>query len=113
MPPASSTHPVYDPTGRLTSTQLRSNDHSVINLHGYAYNAAHQRTVGTRTNVSVVGGSYSRRTGYSYDDAGAPPTTSTRQSAPIAAASSTARRLSSSAFCRPAASAAVNSPPRQ
>jgi hypothetical protein len=29
----------YDSTGRLTSTQLRSNDHSVINLHEYAYNA--------------------------------------------------------------------------
>jgi hypothetical protein len=59
----------YDPTGRLTSTGLRSNDHSVINLHEYAYNAGHQRILGTRTNASV-GATYSLRTGYAYDDGG-------------------------------------------
>jgi hypothetical protein len=59
----------YDPTGRLLSTVLRNSDHSTLNLHEYAYNAGHQRVLGTRTNASV-GATYSLRTGYAYDDGG-------------------------------------------
>ena len=44
---------------------------------------------------------------------GKPPPIRIRQSAPIAAASSIIVLLSSIAACRPAASAAGNSPPRQ
>ena len=35
----------FDTTGRLTATQLRSNDHSVLNLYGYAYNAGSPREI--------------------------------------------------------------------
>ena len=56
---------------------------------------------------------WARAPARSFEPSGRPPPRMTRHCAPIAAASSIARRLSSIAACRPAASGAVNRPPRQ
>ncbi|HEX5218590.1 MAG TPA: hypothetical protein VFZ59_03395, partial [Verrucomicrobiae bacterium] len=54
---------VYDLNARLWSTMLKKSDHSTLNSHTYAYNAANQRT---QQAFGPVGSTYN----YSYDSIG-------------------------------------------
>ncbi|MBN9693775.1 MAG: RHS repeat-associated core domain-containing protein [Verrucomicrobia bacterium] len=56
----------YDGLGRLWDTQFR-NGTTILNRHGYAYNAGHQRTTLSRTNSNSAWNGYSTAT---YDNAG-------------------------------------------
>src|SRR6266545_3934491 len=53
---------VFDSSGRMTETKLRSSGGSLLNEHSYVYDAAGRRLIQTRSGPSYVG--------YSYDSIG-------------------------------------------
>lgn len=57
----------FDSVGRLLSTRLNTSTNVTLNLHEYLNNAAHQRTVATRTNSSQT--AWNGRIGFAYDKA--------------------------------------------